>query len=108
MPSNEFLHSAEGARKLRKILTENFDKFAGFQEKMRPLAIDYVVANNESGGKGITGRAMVTVDVSKSGQFFAEKQPGGPLCVYADFGLSRDMSQVTHFRHNLMEEALLP
>ncbi|HEU4838900.1 MAG TPA: hypothetical protein VFS88_05765 [Micavibrio sp.] len=108
MPSNEFLHSAQGARELRKVLADNFEKFAGLWENMKLHAIDHVVAHNENGGKGITGRAMVMVDVSESGLFFAEKQPGGPLCVYADFGLSPDMSKVTHFRHNLMEEALIP
>ena len=49
---------------------------------------------------------MVTVDVSEPSPFFAEKKPDGPLCVYADFGLSPDMSNVAYFRHNLKAETL--
>jgi hypothetical protein len=106
MPSNEFLHSDEGARQLRELLAANFDRFAGLWENMKLFAIKDVVASNVFGGEGITGRAMVMVDISESGQPLAKQQPGDPLCLYADFGLSRDMSQVTHFMHNLKTEAL--
>lgn len=110
MPSNEFLCSAEGARELGKILADNFEKFAGLWENMKLFAIGSIVARNEFGGEGITGRAMVTVDISEADAPSAEKDGDGPLCLYADFRLSPDMSSVAYFRHNLKSEtaAMVP